>query len=187
MIDCDFAAMGVKEVAIQLYLKQVEQGGIPPGEYHKLRNLERYLLEKVGDRYFLRKMHRNRFRVAMTGGVFDVVHIGHIHTLSEAKGKADVLIAVVARDDHIRKKKRRPLHSQEHRRVLVQALKPVDLAILGGENMEETFEKVGPDLIVYGYDQKPFLKPRGTRVVKLKNKVDPKNVKTSKILKKLGI
>ena len=179
--------MGVKEVAIQLYLKEVEHGGISPKEYYSLRNLERYLLEKRGARYFLRKMHRNKFTVAMTGGVFDIIHIGHIHTLSEAKGKADVLITVVAQDEHIKKKKRKPLHSQEHRRVLVQALKPVDLAILGGEEMEETFKRVGPNLIVYGYDQKPFLKPRGTKVVKLKSKVDPKDVKTSKILKKLGI
>ncbi len=179
--------MGVEEVAIQLYLKQVEHGGIVPTEYFRLRNIERYLLEKKGGRYFLRKMHRKRFTVAMTGGVFDVIHIGHIHTLSEAKERADVLIVVVATDEHIKKKRRLPLHSQEYRRVLVQALKPVDLAILGGEDMEETYGRVEPDLIVYGYDQKPFLKPKGTKVVTMKSKVDPKNVKTSKILRKLGI
>jgi len=179
--------MGVKEVAIGLYLKEIENEGISTKEYHKLRNLQRYLLEKKKDKYYLRPMHRKKFTVAMTGGVFDVVHIGHIHTLSEAKEKADVLIAVVAQDEHIKKKKRKPLHKQEHRRVLVQALKPVDLAILGGEDIEATFKRVGPDVIVYGYDQKPFLKPRGTKVVKLKSKIEPKSVKTSKILKKLGM
>ncbi|MBD3397570.1 adenylyltransferase/cytidyltransferase family protein [Candidatus Micrarchaeota archaeon] len=179
--------MGVKEVAIRLYLKEVEGGGIATKEYHKLSNLERYLLEKRAGKYYLREMHRKKFSVAMTGGVFDIVHIGHIHTLTEAKEKADVLVVVVAQDKHIKKKKRKPLHGQEHRRVLVQALKPVDLAILGGENMEETFERVGPDLIVYGYDQKAFLKPKGTKVVRLKSKIDPKEVKTRKILRKLGI
>jgi len=179
--------MGVKEVAIGLYLKEIENGGISTKEYRQLRNLQRYLLEKKKDKYFLRPMHRKKFTVAMTGGVFDVVHIGHIHTLSEAKEKADVLIAVVAQDEHIKKKNRNPLHKQEYRRVLVQALKPVDLAILGGEDIEATFKRVGPDVIVYGYDQKPFLKPRGTKVVKLKSKIEPESVKTSKILKKLGI
>lgn len=179
--------MGIKEVAIQLYLKEVEEGGIVPSDYHKMSNIERYLLEKQGGRYYLMKAHRKKFTVAMTGGVFDVVHIGHIHTLTEAKKNADVLVVVVAQDKHIKKKKRKPLHGQEHRRVLVQALKPVDLAILGGENMEETFERVGPDLIVYGYDQKAFLKPRGVKVVRLKSRIDPKNIKTRKILKKLGI
>jgi cytidyltransferase-like protein len=179
--------MGVKEVAIQLYLQEVEGGGIAPNEYHKLRNLERYLLEKNEGKYYLREMHRKKFTVAMTGGVFDVVHIGHIHTLTEAKEKADVLVVVVAQDKHIKKKKREPLHGQEHRRVLVQALKPVDLAVLGGDDIEETFERVNPDMIVYGYDQKAFLKPKGVKVVRLKSRIDPKNVKTRKILRKLGI
>jgi len=123
----------------------------------------------------------------MTGGVFDIIHIGHVNTLSEAKEKADVLVVVVAEDKHIKKKKRKPLHSQEHRRLLVQALKPVDLAILGGENMKKTLERVNPDILVYGYDQKAFLKPKGIDVVQLKSKIDPKKIKTSKILKKLGL
>jgi len=69
----------------------------------------------------------------------------------------------------------------------VQALKPVDLAILGGDEMEETFKRVGPDLIVYGYDQKPFLKPMGVKVVRLKSRVNPEKAKTSKILRMLGM
>ena len=179
--------MGVKEVAIHLYLRQVEAGGIAPKEYFALSNMERHMLGKSGGKYYLKDVYRKRFTVAMTGGVFDVVHIGHIHTLSEAKGKADVLVVVVAQDRHIRKKRRKPLHGQEYRRVLVQALKPVDLAILGGDEMKETFEGVGPDLIVYGTDQKAFLKPRGVKVVRVKSKIDPEKVGTRKILKKLGI
>ncbi len=194
--------MGVKEVAIRLYLRQVEEGGIPASGYFSLQNMERHMLEKrggegrdkagdgkgnVGERYFLKAEYRKKFTVAMTGGVFDVIHIGHIDTLSRAKEKADVLVVVVAEDAHIVKKKREPLHSQEYRRVLVQALKPVDLAVLGGAEMEATLGKVGPNLIVYGYDQKAFLKPEGIKIVELKSKIDPENVKTSKILKKLGI
>ena len=177
----------VKVVAIQLYLRQVKERGIAPREFYGLSNMERHMLEKREGRYFLKKEHRGRFSVGMTGGVFDIVHIGHIHTLSEAKEKTDVLVVVVAQDKHIRNKKRKPLHSQEYRRVLVQALKPVDLAILGGENMEETFERVEPDIIIYGYDQKAFLEPEGVEVIRIKSRVDPEKVKTRKILKKLGI
>lgn len=179
--------MEVKKTAIRLYLAQVEGQGIAAKEYFSLRNIERHMLEGKGGRYFLKKEYRKRFSVAMTGGVFDVIHIGHIDTLTRAKEKADVLIVVVATDEHIRKKERKPLHSQEYRKVLVQALKPVDLAVAGGKDAEETLERVGPDLIVYGYDQKPFLKPRGVKVVKLESRVDPENVKTSRIFKKLGI
>jgi cytidyltransferase-like protein len=200
--------MGVKEVAMRLYLRQVEEGGIPASEYFSLQNIERHMLEKGGSgkgrgvaggdregkdgsgrgaRYFLKPEYRGKFTVAMTGGVFDVIHIGHIDTLSRAKEEADVLVVVVAQDAHIEKKKRKPLHSQEYRRVLVQALKPVDLAILGRKNAEDTLELVGPDVIVYGYDQEAFLKPTGVKVVELKSRVDPENVKTSRILEKLGI
>lgn len=217
--------MGVREVAIRLYLRQVEEGGIPASEYFSLQNMERHMLEKGrggagrgvggsrsggrgegggreggsrgrkmggsrggrGNRYFLRREYRRKLSVAMTGGVFDVIHIGHIDTLSRAKEKADVLVVVVAQDSHIRRKKREPLHSQKYRRVLVQALKPVDLAVLGGEEMAETLERVGPDIIVYGYDQKAIFRPEGVKVVELRGGIDPENVKTGKILKKLGI
>ncbi len=179
--------MGMKEVAMQLYLRQVRERGIAPKEFYVLSNMERHMLEKKGEKYFLKKEHRRRFSVGMTGGVFDIVHIGHIHTLSEAKERTDVLVVVVAQDKHIKNKKRKPLHSQEYRRVLVQALKPVDLAILGGENMEETVERVEPDIIIYGYDQKAFLKPEGVEVIRIKSKIDPGKVKTRKILEKLGI
>lgn len=180
--------MGIREDAIRLYLLQVEENGISPSTYSKLEGSRKEMLDEgAGGKHFLKKEYRKAFRVAMTGGVFDVIHIGHIDTLSAAKEKADVLIAVVARDEHIHKKSRAPLHAQEYRQVLVQALKPVDLAILGGEDAEETLARVSPDTIVYGYDQKPFLKPEGVEIIELKSKVDPENVKTSRILSKLGI
>jgi cytidyltransferase-like protein len=180
--------MGSRDDAIHLYLMQVEHNGIGEQEYSELSDSQKDMLEAgTGKKHFLKKEHRRKFRVAMTGGVFDVIHIGHIDTLTKAKEKADVLIAVVAQDAHIHKKSRTPLHAQEYRQVLVQALKPVDLAILGGEKAEETLLRVRPDIIVYGYDQKPFLKPEGVEIVELKSKINPQNAKTSRILEKLGI
>ncbi|MBN2121883.1 adenylyltransferase/cytidyltransferase family protein [Candidatus Micrarchaeota archaeon] len=180
--------MGSREDAISLYLLQVEENGISASTYSNLEDSQKAMLEVGrGGRHFLKREHRKKFKVAMTGGVFDVIHIGHIDTLTRAKENADILIAVVAQDSHIHNKSRTPLHTQEYRQVLVQALKPVDLAILGGENAEETLERVHPDAIVYGYDQKPFLKPEGVEIIGLKSKIDPKNVKTSTILEKLGI
>lgn len=173
---------------MRLYLMQVEEGGIRPSQYSKLPDFQKRMLQEgEGGRHFLKKEHRQKFKVAMTGGVFDVIHIGHIDTLTRAKEKADILIAVVAQDAHIHKKSRTPLHTQDYRQVLVQALKPVDLAILGGENVEETLGRVNPNAIVYGYDQKPFLKPEGVEIIELKSKIDPDNVKTTRILEKLGI
>lgn len=125
-------------------------------------------------------------RVVLTGGVFDIIHIGHLYTLEQAKKYGDRLVVVVAGDRHIIKKGRRPIHTQKYRAKIVGALKPVDKVVLGGDDPAKVLSKIKPDVIVYGYDQKPFLKPNGVRIVKLKKRVDEEQFKTNKIIRKLG-
>ncbi len=125
-------------------------------------------------------------RVVLTGGVFDIIHIGHLYTLEQAKKYGDRLVVVVASDKHIIKKGRRPIHTQKYRAKIVSALKPVDRVVLGGNDPAKVLSKIKPDVIVYGYDQEPFLKPKGARIVKLKKRVDEKQFKTNKIIRKLG-
>jgi hypothetical protein len=48
-------------------------------------------------------------------------------------------------------------------------------------------EIVKPDVIVYGYDQKEFLNPKGVEVVKLSKKIDDSKFKTGKIIDELGL
>ncbi|MEM3422207.1 MAG: adenylyltransferase/cytidyltransferase family protein [Candidatus Bilamarchaeaceae archaeon] len=126
-------------------------------------------------------------KVVLTGGVFDVLHAGHIYTLAQAKKYGDKLVVVVANDDYIRKKGREPIHTQEYRAFMVKAIRYVDEVILGGKNPEDIIKKVKPDVIVYGYDQKPFINPKGVKIVKLKKHIEKNNLKTSNILKKLGL
>ena len=94
-------------------------------------------------------------KIVLAGGVFDIIHPGHIHTLNAAKALGDVLVVVIATDKTARKmKKRPPLHSQESRRELVSCLTMVDMAIIGHEeNIFETVKEVKPNIIVLGYDQ----------------------------------
>ena len=66
----------------------------------------------------------SEIKVVLAGGVFDIIHPGHIHTLREAASLGDVLVVVIATDrTAVKMKRRRPLHSQEQRRDLVGALK----------------------------------------------------------------
>ncbi|MFZ5500682.1 MAG: adenylyltransferase/cytidyltransferase family protein, partial [Candidatus Micrarchaeota archaeon] len=125
--------------------------------------------------------------VVLTGGVFDVLHIGHIATLTEAKKHGDVLVVAIARDEHIRKKGREPLHDVGYRKVMVEALKPVDISLEGFDEPEKMLKLVGPDVIAYGYDQRDSFRPEGVEVVKLEKKIDEKRFKTSKILEELGL
>jgi cytidyltransferase-like protein len=170
-----------------LYLMQVRENGISQKDYAKLYPGEKRMLEKKGGRYFLTKERRRKLKVVLTGGVFDVIHIGHVLALSEAAELGDVLVAVVARDEFIRKKGRSPLHHQGYRTVMVGALRMVDLAIPGAKDMGRTLERVKPDIIAYGYDQKPIFKPKGVKVAKLRAHAKPDSANTTSIIRKVGI
>jgi len=94
-------------------------------------------------------------KIVLAGGVFDIIHPGHIHTLNAAKALGGVLIVAIATDKTAEKmKKRLPLHNQELRRELVSCLSMVDKAIVGHEDdIFQTVKEVKPNIIVLGYDQ----------------------------------
>jgi FAD synthetase len=107
------------------------------------------------DRKSLTDLGRSSLRVVLGGGVFDIIHPGHIYTLNSAKSLGDVLVVVVATNNTAEKmKKRTPLHDQNQRRELVNALSMVDLCLVGHEgDIFKTVEKVKPEIIALGYDQ----------------------------------
>jgi len=100
-----------------------------------------------------------RRKTVLATGAFDLLHYGHLDFLEEAKkagGKNARLIVIVARDKTIEARKgKRPVVPEDQRRALMEALKPVDDAILGFEdtNYEAVIEKLKPDVIAVGYDQ----------------------------------
>ena len=108
-----------------------------------------------GDRKTLTELGYDSLRIVLAGGVFDIIHPGHIHTLNAAKLLGDVLIVAIATDNiAIRMKKRRPLHNQRQRQELVDSLMMVDLAVIGQEDdIFKTVSLVRPQIIALGYDQ----------------------------------
>jgi len=98
-------------------------------------------------------------KVVLASGVFDLLHLGHVRFLEEAKragGEDAKLIVVIARDSTVEKMKgRKPIMSEDQRRALVESLKVVDQAVLGYEDLDigEVIGKIKPDVIVLGYDQ----------------------------------
>ena len=93
----------------------------------------------------------------MATGVFDIIHLGHLHYLEESKKLGDELVVIVASDETVRKRKHEPITPQKMRCELVSSLKPVDRAIVGKEGGEiyDIVREVMPDIITLGYDQ-PF-------------------------------
>ena len=63
------------------------------------------------DRITLTETGRNSLRVVLAGGVFDIIHPGHIYTLKDAKALGDILVVVVATDNTaVKMKKRKPIY-----------------------------------------------------------------------------
>jgi FAD synthetase len=93
----------------------------------------------------------------MATGVFDIIHLGHLHYLEESKKLGDELVVVVATDRTVRKRKHEPVTPEKMRRELVASLKPVDKAVVGKEedDIYEIVKELRPDIITIGFDQ-PF-------------------------------
>ncbi len=109
-------------------------------------------------RYSLTESGRAQIKVVLAGGVYDVLHLGHLAALSEAKTLGDALVAVVATDITVEMLKgRRPIFPEQDRRALVEGIKPVDKAILGYEDVGMGYEQVlidvQPNIVAFGYDQ----------------------------------
>lgn len=103
-------------------------------------------------------------KTVLATGAFDILHPGHIRFLEEAKKKAGPrarLIVVVARDSTVRRRKgRKPVMPEEQRRQIVAALKPVNRAILGHQEVDflGILRRVKPDIVCVGHDQNDIMK-----------------------------
>ena len=90
----------------------------------------------------------------MATGTFDILHLGHIYFLKEAKKLGDTLAVVVATDSSVRKLKHEPINPEQIRLDLIKELKIVDQAYLGHEkDIYEILKEIKPDIITLGYDQ----------------------------------
>jgi FAD synthetase len=102
---------------------------------------------------------KRKIKIVLASGVFDLLHLGHVRFLEEAKkagGKDADLIVIVARDSTVEQNKgRKPIMSENQRRALVESLEVVDEAVLGFEKFDlgDVIERVKPDVIALGYDQ----------------------------------
>src|SRR5918999_2587531 len=112
---------------------------------HKIKNAEE-VREAIGPR-------PRRRKVIMCHGTFDVVHPGHVRHLLYAKTKADLVIASLTADVHIKKGNMRPYVPEELRAINLAALEMVDYVIIDRE--ETPLKNLGviqPDYFAKGYE-----------------------------------
>jgi len=94
-------------------------------------------------------------KIAFTNGVFDIIHVGHIASLSEAAREADFLVVGLNSDASTRRLKgdARPVNSQEARATLLASLLMVDAVTIFEEDTPlELIKAVMPEVMVKGGD-----------------------------------
>ena len=94
-------------------------------------------------------------KIVFTNGCFDLLHVGHIRYLSDAKKLGDFLIVGLNSDESVKilKGQNRPINQFEDRAMLLSALRSVDLVIMFEEQTPENLiNKIVPDVLVKGGD-----------------------------------
>jgi len=138
------------------------------------------------------KLKRQGKKIVFTNGCFDLLHIGHVRYLQEAKNLGDVLIVAVNSDDSVKKIKGegRPIIPAEERSEVIAALECVDYVVIFHETLpNRVIETLKPDVHVkggdYSVDELPeakIVKSYGGKVIILR-KVEGRS--TSEIIRRI--
>ena len=136
------------------------------------------LVKKIKSNYILTEKGRKSIKVVLTGGVYDIIHPGHIHTLKNSKQEGDLLIVSIARDNRVIKiKGRKPINNEKRRTILVSSIRYVDFTLLGSKgDIFGVVKKIKPNIITIGYDQTHQISELRRRV-----KINNLNIKIKKL------
>lgn len=122
-------------------------------------NIEQIRNRKILDLEILKKqiagLKLKGETIVFTNGCFDIIHSGHIHTLSEAKALGTKLIVGINSDASVKRLKgeKRPILSEDERALIVAALSFVDFVILFEEDTPYNLIKnLTPNILVKGGD-----------------------------------
>lgn len=113
-------------------------------------------------------------KVAFTNGVFDILHPGHIFSLSEAAKEGDYLVVGLNADASVKRLKgeSRPVNNQDARAILLAALLMVDAVVIFEEDTPlELITAILPDVIIKGGDYTPDQVAGGKEVIAAGGKV----------------
>lgn len=123
----------------------------------------------------LQKLRQEGKAIVFTNGCFDILHVGHVRYLREAKKLGDVLVLALNSDASVRtiKGEKRPLVPEEERADIMASLACIDYVVIFSEpTPQELIEYLQPDILVKGGDWTEdaiagadFVKAAGGRVV----------------------
>ena len=102
-----------------------------------------------------KKFHKTGKKIVFTNGCFDILHVGHVKYLQEARSFGDVLILGLNADSSVRKLKgpSRPINNQEDRAYILASLESVDYVVIFEEETPyDLIKLIKPHVLVKGGD-----------------------------------
>lgn len=148
----------------------------------KIKNIDelkriRFTAEKLG------------LKFVFTNGCFDILHVGHLRSLNEAKKLGDILLVAINSDESLKtlKKMERPVTAAAERAELLAGLSCVDLVIIFDSlTADETILALKPDICAKGTDYTPETVPERNSILSYGGKIaitgDAKNHATRNII-----
>ena len=123
-------------------------GGVRTRSMKKILSLDRLLLERE-------RLRAAGQKLVFTNGVFDILHVGHVRYLEQARTLGDVLLVAINSDAAVRELKGegRPLMNQDERAEILAALRTVDyVTIFDDISPRALIARLLPDVLVKGGD-----------------------------------
>lgn len=131
-------------------------------------------------------------KVVLSNGCFDILHVGHVRYLQDARALGDVLVVAINSDSSMRqiKDSGRPILSQEERVALVSALRCVDYVVVFDEpDVSRVLDLLRPSIHAKGTDYTEQTVPERDKVLSYGGAVritgDPKNHSTRDIIERI--
>ncbi len=145
----------------------------------RVRNPEDKIISSRDNlRAILEKLRTEGKIIVFTNGCFDIIHVGHIKLLFEAKKQGDILIVGINDDDSVRrlKGKDRPILPLFARQIILASIEAVDYVVPFSEDTPENLIKeIEPNVLVKGEDWAEdkivgadFVKSKGGKIVRIK-------------------
>ena len=140
----------------------------------------------------IRNLQKEGKKIVFTNGVFDILHLGHLIYLEEAKELGDILVVGVNSDSSVKVNKgdRRPINSEKNRAFVLLGTKFVDYTVIFDEKTPEILlELLKPNIHVKGGDYRKEELPETAIVernggkVKILSFID--NISTTSIINKI--